>query len=67
MATKHICDRCGKDIHGFSTTFNQIKFEYLGYEHKPESYYGPKKCEKDLCDNCVKDLIKFLEEPVVVK
>jgi ribosomal protein L34E len=61
MTTKHVCDRCEKDIFGYSSEYNSIKFKH--FEHDDRDHYGPHSFDKDLCDKCIEELIKFLEEP----
>lgn len=66
MATKHFCDRCEKEIHGYSSEYNQFRFNhYIHNTGDNRAYYGPRSYEKDLCEKCIDELVKFLEEPVV--
>ena len=68
MATKHVCDRCEDEIHGYRVEYNSIKFRHFIHEKDNSlNYYGPHSYDKDLCYKCMNELISFLEEPVAVK
>lgn len=57
MATKHFCDRCGKELNGsgisYTHTVDTSFFDLLRNKHYAK--HG------ELCGKCGKELLKFLE------
>ena len=52
------CDRCGKKIEGWYSRF--IRY---AYNQKTSIPLGTSGKENDLCIECERDFIKFMEQP----
>lgn len=64
MAQNYTCDRCGKTIRAYSNTFNKIKFSRLIHEPRfNDNDPYEKKYENDLCDECMRGLADYIENP----
>lgn len=58
MATKKVCDRCGKIIEVDKKT--ALKMSAYRYKLLNDSDYSPYYYEYDLCRSCGLDVIEFL-------
>lgn len=59
---KHVCDRCGKDIHVHPLVSLFDKEHVYDYELTRElSYYGKWKVNWELCHDCSEKLMKFMK------
>jgi hypothetical protein len=58
MATKIFCDRCDKQIYGYNSETNNIRFK------KFIPGRGVVPYETDLCDDCMNKLVEFIEMPI---